>query len=33
VSNAEGSPQTVGLGGVGCRFALRGRAFALVCTP
>ncbi len=33
LSNAEGSPQTVGLAGVGCRFALRGRSFALVCAP
>ena len=32
-SNAEGSPHAVGLSGIGCRFALRGRSFALVCAP
>jgi hypothetical protein len=32
-SNATGSPNRVSLAGVGCRFALTGRSFALVCSP
>ena len=32
-SNADSSPDKVTLSGVGCRFALTGRSFALVCSP